>query len=71
MNLVPTVIEKSQFGERAYDIYSKLLEERIIFLGAPINDLVANSVIAQLLFLAQKDSAKEIKLEGSRDSNGR
>ena len=62
MNLVPTVIEKSQFGERAYDIYSKLLEERIIFLGAPINDLVANSVIAQLLFLAQKDSAKEIKL---------
>jgi len=49
--LVPMVIEKSQFGERAYDIYSRLLKERIIFLGGPIDDDVANLVIAQLLFL--------------------
>ena len=62
MNLIPTVIEKSQYGERAYDIYSRLLEDRIIFLGAPINDAVANSVIAQLLFLESKDSSKDIKL---------
>ena len=50
MNLIPTVIEKSNFGERAYDIYSRLLKERIIFLGAPINDVVANTIIAQMLF---------------------
>ena len=62
MNLIPTVIEKSQYGERAYDIYSRLLKERIIFLGAPINDMVANSVIAQMLFLASKDPKKDIKL---------
>lgn len=62
MNLIPTVIEKSQYGERAYDIYSRLLKERIIFLGAPINDVVANSVIAQMLFLASKDSKADIKL---------
>ena len=62
MNLIPTVIEKSQYGERAYDIYSRLLKERIIFLGAPINDMVANSVIAQMLFLASKDSKADIKL---------
>lgn len=62
MNLIPTVIEKSQYGERAYDIYSRLLEDRIIFLGAPINDMVANSVIAQLLFLDSKDKDKDIKL---------
>ncbi|MBI2573904.1 MAG: ATP-dependent Clp endopeptidase proteolytic subunit ClpP [Candidatus Wildermuthbacteria bacterium] len=62
MNLIPTVIEKSQYGERAYDIYSRLLRERIIFLGAPVNDTVANSVIAQLLFLASKDPKKEIQL---------
>ena len=49
--LIPTVIEKSQFGERAYYIYSRLLKERIIFLGGPVNDVVANAVIAQLLFL--------------------
>ena len=51
MYLIPTVIEKSTFGERAYDIYSRLLKERIIFLGSPIDDAVANTVIAQLLFL--------------------
>ena len=62
MNLVPTVIEKSPYGERAYDIYSRLLEERIIFLGGPIVDQVANSIIAQLLFLDHKDPKKDIKL---------
>ena len=62
MNLIPTVIEKSQRGERAYDIYSRLLEERIIFLVGPINDVVANSVIAQMLFLASKDPKKDIQL---------
>ncbi len=62
MNFVPTVIEKTQYGERVYDIYSRLLEERIIFLGGPINDAVANSVIAQLLFLEYKDPKKDIKL---------
>ena len=62
MNLIPTVIEKSQYGERAYDIYSRLLKDRIIFLGGPIIDPVANSVIAQLLFLASKDPEKDIQL---------
>ncbi len=62
MNLIPTVIEKSSFGERAYDIYSRLLMERIIFLGGPIMDDVANSVIAQLLFLDHEDQKKDIKL---------
>jgi len=61
MNLIPTVIEKSDLGERAYDIYSRLLKERIIFLGGPINDAVANSVIAQFLFLDHQDSKKDIK----------
>ncbi len=60
--LIPTVIEKSQFGERAYDIYSRLLRERIIFLGGPIDDNVANIVIAQLLFLENEDPKKDIKL---------
>ncbi|HEX4104421.1 MAG TPA: ATP-dependent Clp endopeptidase proteolytic subunit ClpP [Candidatus Paceibacterota bacterium] len=60
--LIPTVIEKSQYGERAYDIYSRLLKERIIFLGGPINDAVANTVIAQLLFLENEDTKKDIKL---------
>lgn len=60
--LIPTVIEKSNFGERAYDIYSRLLRERIIFLGMPIDDAVANTVIAQLLFLDSEDSKKDIKL---------
>lgn len=62
MNLIPTVIEKSQYGERAYDIYSRLLKDRIIFLAGPITDNVANSVIAQLLFLASKDPQKDIQL---------
>lgn len=60
--LIPTVIEKSQFGERAYDIYSRLLKDRIIFLGLPIDDLSANAVIAQLLFLESQDSKSEIKI---------
>src|SRR3984957_15132031 len=60
--LIPTVIEKTQNGERAYDIYSRLLKERIIFLGGPINDAVANTVIAQLLFLDHEDPKKEIRL---------
>ncbi len=60
--LIPTVIEKSQFGERAYDIYSRLLRERIIFLGGPIDDHMANLVIAQLLFLENEDPKKDIKL---------
>ncbi len=62
MNLIPTVIEKSQYGERAYDIYSRLLKERIIFLVSPINDAVANSIIAQMLFLASQDPKKDIQL---------
>ena len=60
--LIPTVIEKSQMGERAYDIYSRLLKERIVFLVGPISDGVANTVIAQLLFLEHEDSKKDIKL---------
>jgi ATP-dependent Clp protease protease subunit len=60
--LIPTVIEKSQFGERAYDIYSRLLKERIIFLGGPIDDHTANLVIAQLLFLESEDPKKDITL---------
>ncbi|MDP1707351.1 MAG: ATP-dependent Clp endopeptidase proteolytic subunit ClpP [bacterium] len=60
--LVPMVIEKSQFGERAYDIYSRLLKERIIFLGGQIDDDVANLVIAQLLFLESEDPKKDISL---------
>ncbi len=60
--LIPTVIEKSQFGERAYDIYSRLLRERIIFLGGAIDDNTANIVIAQLLFLASEDPKKDISL---------
>ena len=60
--LIPTVIEKSQFGERAYDIYSRLLRERIVFLAGPIDDNVANIVIAQLLFLESEDSKKDIYL---------
>lgn len=60
--LVPTVIEKSQFGERAYDIYSRLLRERIIFLGGPIDDTVANLIIAQLLFLQSEDPKKDISI---------
>ncbi|MFA6376080.1 MAG: ATP-dependent Clp endopeptidase proteolytic subunit ClpP [Candidatus Paceibacterota bacterium] len=62
MNLIPTVIEKTQYGERAYDIYSRLLKERIVFLGGPVNDSTANSIIAQFLFLASKDEKKDIQL---------
>ncbi|MDP6387895.1 MAG: ATP-dependent Clp endopeptidase proteolytic subunit ClpP [Candidatus Pacebacteria bacterium] len=62
MMLIPTVIEKSQFGERAFDIYSRLLKERIIFLGGPIEDHMANIVIAQLLFLESEDPKKDISL---------
>lgn len=60
--LIPTVIEKSQFGERAYDIYSRLLRERIIFLSGPINDAQANTIIAQLIFLENQDAKKDISL---------
>src|SRR3989338_6222788 len=60
--LIPTVIEKSQFGERAYDIFSRLLEERIVFLGGPIFDPMANTIIAQLLFLESRDHKKDINL---------
>jgi ATP-dependent Clp protease protease subunit len=60
MDLIPIVIEKTQYGERAYDIYSRLLKERIIFLGMPINDVVANSIIAQLLYLEHEDPNKDI-----------
>jgi ATP-dependent Clp protease protease subunit len=60
--LVPTVIEKSQYGERAYDIYSRLLKDRIIILGSPIDDDIANITIAQLLFLESQDKTKDIKL---------
>ena len=60
--LIPTVIEKSQFGERAYDIYSRLLRERVVFLGGPIDDNVANIIIAQLLFLQSEDPSKDIEL---------
>lgn len=60
--LVPTVIEKTSYGERAYDIYSRLLKERIIFLGDVVDDKVANTIIAQLLFLEAEDNKKDIKM---------
>lgn len=60
--LVPTVIEKTNYGERAYDIYSRLLKDRIIILGTAINDEVANIIVAQMLFLESQDKTKEIKL---------
>lgn len=60
--LIPTVIEKTHAGERAYDIYSRLLKDRIVFLGSAINDSVANNVIAQLLFLESEDPGKDITL---------
>ncbi len=60
--LVPTVIEKTHQGERAYDIYSRLLKERIIFLGGPIEDTMANLIIAQLLFLQSEDPKKDISI---------
>ncbi len=60
MNLVPIVVEQTSRGERSYDIYSRLLEDRIIFLGGPISDLTANLVVAQLLFLEAKDPDKDV-----------
>jgi ATP-dependent Clp protease, protease subunit len=62
MNLVPIVVEQTSRGERSYDIYSRLLKDRIIFLGSPIDDTVANSIIAQMLFLAAEDPEKDISL---------
>jgi len=62
MNLVPMVVEQTGRGERAYDIYSRLLKDRIIFLGAPIDDAIANTVIAQLLFLDSEDKKQDIKI---------
>lgn len=62
MNLVPMVVEQTNRGERAYDIYSRLLKDRIIFIGTPIDDHVSNLVVAQLLFLAAEDPEKDISL---------
>ncbi len=62
MNLIPTVIEQTNRGERAYDIYSRLLKDRIIMLGSAIDDNVANSIVAQLLFLQAEDPEKDISL---------
>jgi ATP-dependent Clp protease, protease subunit len=62
MNLVPMVVEQTNRGERAYDIYSRLLKDRIVFIGGPIDDTVANLVIAQLLFLEAEDPDKDIHL---------
>ncbi len=62
MPIVPTIVEKSQRGERAYDIFSRLLEERIIFLAGPVTDMNANLVIAQMLYLASRDPKRDIKL---------
>ncbi|MGD9677655.1 MAG: ATP-dependent Clp endopeptidase proteolytic subunit ClpP [Vulcanibacillus sp.] len=62
MNYVPMVVEQTSRGERAYDIYSRLLKDRVIFLGSAIDDSVANTVIAQLLFLAAEDPEKDISL---------
>lgn len=62
MNLIPIVVEQTNRGERAYDIYSRLLRDRIVFLGTPIDDIVANTVIAQLLFLEADDPEKDINV---------
>lgn len=62
MSFIPMVVEQTNRGERAYDIYSRLLKDRIIFLGSPINDTVANTVIAQMLFLTAEDPDKDINL---------
>jgi ATP-dependent Clp protease protease subunit len=62
MGLIPYVVEQTSRGERSYDIYSRLLKDRIIFLGSPIDDEVANSVVAQLLFLAAEDPEKDIQM---------
>ena len=70
MNLVPTVIEQSSRGERAYDIYSRLLKDRIIMLSGPIEDNMANSIVAQLLFLDAQDSTKDINSPGGVVTSG-
>jgi len=62
MPIVPTIVERNQRGERAYDIFSRLLEERIVFLAGPVTDMNANVVIAQMLYLTSKDSKRDIKL---------
>ena len=62
MSLVPMVVEQSNRGERSYDIYSRLLKDRIIFLGEEVNDVTASLVVAQLLFLAAEDPDKDINL---------
>ncbi|MEC0308184.1 ATP-dependent Clp endopeptidase proteolytic subunit ClpP [Paenibacillus lautus] len=62
MNIVPYVVEQTNRGERSYDIYSRLLKDRIVFVGAAIDDAIANSIIAQLLFLAAEDSEKDIHM---------
>ena len=62
MNLIPTVIEQTNRGERAYDIYSRLLKDRIIMLGSAIDDNVANSIVAQLLFLEAEDPEKDVSI---------
>ncbi len=61
-HLIPIVVEKTNFGERSYDIYSRLLQDRIVFLGGPIDDAVANTIIAQILFLDNQNSDKDIKI---------
>ena len=60
MPIVPTIVERNQRGERAYDIFSRLLEERIVFLAGPVTDMNANVVIAQMLYLTSKDSKRDI-----------
>lgn len=62
MSFIPMVVEQDARGERGYDIYSRLLKDRIIFLGTPVNDAVANAIIAQMLFLAAQDADKDISL---------
>ena len=62
MNLAPIVIEQTSRGERSYDIYSRLLRERIVMIGSPIDDMIANSVIAQLLFLESENSDTDVVL---------
>ena len=62
MSLIPIVIEQTSRGERSYDIYSRLLKDRIIMLGSPVDDLVANSIVAQMFFLEMQDSSKDIHL---------
>ncbi len=62
MNLIPIVIEQTSRGERAYDIYSRLLKERIVFLGTPVDDVISNVIIAQMLFLESEDPDKDINL---------